>query len=79
MPRKPRFYLSGVPAHVVQRGNDRRAVFFANDDYVAYLSWLREGAFRHGCAIHAYVLMTNHVHLLATLAISDSISRMLQF
>ena len=79
MPRKPRFYLPGVPVHVVQRGNDRRAVFFANDDYAAYLSWLREGASRHGCAIHAYVLMTNHVHLLVTPVTSDSISRMLQF
>ena len=59
MPRKPRFYLPGVPAHVVQRGNARRAVFFVEDDYAAYLDWLRDGALKHGCAVHAYVLMTN--------------------
>ncbi len=79
MPRKPRFYLPGVPVHVVQRGNDRQAVFFADEDYLAYLSWLREGAGRHGCLIHAYVLMTNHVHLLLTPQSRDSISRTVQF
>ena len=78
MPRKPRFYLPGIPVHVVQRGNDRQAVFFADDDYAAYLTWLCEGAQRHGCAVHAYVLMTNHVHLLVTPTRRDSISRMVQ-
>ena len=63
MPRKPRFYLPGVPAHIIQRGNNRQAVFFDDEDYQAYLSWLKSGAKSHGCAIHAYVLMTNHVHL----------------
>jgi len=79
MPRKPRFYLPGVPVHVVQRGNDRQAVFYANDDYAVYLSWLREGAAQHGCLVHAYVLMTNHVHLLLTPNSRNSISRMIQF
>lgn len=79
MPRKPRFYLPDVPAHVVQRGNNRQAVFFADSDYRAYLSWLKEGAARHGCAIHAYVLMTNHVHLLMTPQARDSISRTIQY
>lgn len=78
MPRKPRFYLPGVPAHVVQRGNDRQAVFFSDDDYRAYLGWLREAALKHGCAVHAYVLMTNHVHLLLTPETKTSISRMIQ-
>jgi hypothetical protein len=66
MPRKPRFYLPRVPVHAVQRGNCRQAVFFCDEDYTAYLNWLQEGAERHGCAIHAWVLMTNHVHLLVT-------------
>jgi len=78
MPRKPRFYLPGVPAHIVQRGNDRQATFFGGGDYAAYLGWLREGADQHGCAVHAYVLMTNHVHLLATPRETDSISRLIQ-
>ncbi|MCU7948277.1 MAG: transposase, partial [Candidatus Thiodiazotropha sp. (ex Cardiolucina cf. quadrata)] len=64
IPRKPRFYLPGIPAHVIQRGNSRQPVLFESDDYHAYLAWLKEGADKHGCAIHAYCLMTNHVHLL---------------
>lgn len=79
MPRKPRFYLPGVPAHLVQRGNNRQAVFFSDDDYLAYLGWLGEGAEKFGCAVHAYVLMTNHVHLLVTPEAGDSISRMIQY
>ncbi len=46
MPREPRFYLPNVPAHIVQRGNCRQAVFFSADDYRAYLDWLKEGAIR---------------------------------
>jgi putative transposase len=79
MPRKPRFYLPDIPAHVVQRGNDRQAVSFTDDDYAAYLDWLRQGAEQHGCVIHAYVLMTNHVHLLLTPNARDSISKTIQF
>jgi len=48
-------------------------------DYAAYLDWLREGALKHGCAVHAYVLMTNHVHLLLTPATEASISQTMQF
>jgi putative transposase len=79
MPRKPRFYLPDIPAHIVQRGNDRQPAFFAEADYSAYLDWLAEGAQKHGCAIHAYVLMTNHVHILLTPHARDSISRLVQF
>ena len=61
MPRKPRFYIPGVPVHIVQRGHSKEPVFFENDDYQAYLGWLKEAAERYGCAIHAYVLMTNHI------------------
>ncbi len=79
MPRKPRFYLPGVPAHVLQRGNNRQAVFFCEDDYRAYLNWLKQGVVQHGCVVHAYVLMTNHVHLLLTPHARDSISRTIQY
>jgi len=71
LPGKPRYYLPGIPAHVVQRGNCRQAVFYADEDYKRYLDWLIEGASRHGCQIHAYVLMTPDS--------SDSISRVIQF
>lgn len=79
MPRKPRFYLPEIPAHIVQRGNCRQAVFFDDSDYSAYLDWLRKGAAKHGCVIHAYVLMTNHVHLLLTPKARTSISRTIQY
>ena len=78
MPRKPRFDLPGTPVHVVQRGNNRQAVFFEDADRQAYFGWLAEAAVRHGCAIHAYVLMPNHVHLLATPAAAGATSRMMQ-
>ena len=66
MPRRPRITLAGVPLHLIQRGNNRQACFFSKDDYRAYLNWLKEYAKKCSCAIHAYVLMTNHVHLLIT-------------
>lgn len=79
MPRKPRFFLPGVPVHVVQRGHSREPVFFEDCDYLAYLRWLKEGAERYKVDIHAYVLMTNHIHLLATAHDSDGITRMIQY
>ncbi len=79
MPRKPRFFLSGVPVHVVQRGHSREPVFFEDADYQAYLRWLMEGAERYRVAVHAYVLMTNHVHILATANGTDGITRMMQY
>lgn len=78
MPRKPRFDLPGVPVHVVQRGNNRQPVFFADEDRRAYLRWLGEAAARCGCAIHAYVLMTNHIHLLTTPGQAGAVGRMIQ-
>jgi putative transposase len=66
MARRPRLRIAGVPEHIVQRGNNRQATFFAEADYLFYLECLRESARRHDCLIHAYVLMTNHVHLLVT-------------
>jgi len=66
MPRPPRFFLPGYPLHVVQRGHNKSQVFFGAEDAKAYLEWLAEGAVRYGVLVHAYVLMTNHVHLLVT-------------
>jgi len=53
MPRKPRFFLQGVPCHVVQRGNNREPIFFEADDYHAYLEWLEEALVRYDCELHA--------------------------
>jgi putative transposase len=66
VPRKPRFFVPGIAAHIVQRGNIRQATFFEEADYGVYLSLLNEGRDRYDCEIHAYFLMTNHVHLLIT-------------
>jgi len=66
MPRRPRLNLAMVPLHVIQRGNNRQACFFAEENYRFYLYWLKKGAHKYGCDIHAYVLMTNHVHLLVS-------------
>ena len=78
MARQPRLDLPGIPRHVVQRGNDRQACFAAETDYLRYLQELREASSKHDCAIHAYVLMTNHVHLLVTPTTTGAISRMMQ-
>ncbi len=66
MPRRARLALPGVPFHLIQRGNNRQACFFADEDYCCYLDWLAEYAARTDCRVHAYVLMTNHVHLLVS-------------
>lgn len=64
--------------HVVQRGNDRQPCFAAEVDYQHYRQELAEAALRHGCAVHAYVLMTHHVHLLVTPAEVGGVSRLMQ-
>ena len=79
MPRKARFYMPDVPAHVIQRGNNRQAVFYEDENYQQYKKWLYEGAELHGCMIHAYVLMTNHVHLLVSSESKESIGAMMQY
>jgi putative transposase len=78
MARLGRYFLPDRPLHVIQRGNNREAAFFCDDDYERYGTWLAEAAARHGCAIHAYVLMTNHVHLLATPEAPPSLPRLMQ-
>ncbi len=66
MPRRARLAIPGIPWHIIQRGNNRAACFYAEEDYRRYLDTLREMAEKFECAVHAYVLMTNHVHLLLT-------------
>ena len=78
MPRKPRMYLAGMPYHVIQRGNNRNDCFIAETDYQIYLEYLQDACRRYRVALHAYVLMTNHVHLLMTPDESCGISRVMQ-
>jgi putative transposase len=66
MPRTARVVVPDICLHIVQRGHDRTPVFFDEDDYATYLVALGTYAARFGCAVHAYCLMTNHVHLLLT-------------
>ena len=78
MPRRGRYFLPDQPLHLIQRGNNRQPVFFHADDHARYRDWLAQAAAEQGCRVHAYVLMTNHVHLLATPERADSIPRMMQ-
>lgn len=78
MPRKPRFNLVGIPQHVIQRGNNREPCFYSELDYRRYLTDLYHSAEKFHCHIHAYVLMTNHVHLLVTPMLESGISKMMQ-
>jgi putative transposase len=70
--------VPGIPLHIVQRGNNRQAVFFDDLDYRAYLDILFESALRYDVSVHAFVCMTNHVHLLATPWEEGSATRMMQ-
>ena len=78
MPRRTRIHIDGLPLHIVQRGHSRTACFFDDQDRLAYLGWLREALTRERCRLHAYVLMTNHVHILATPGGGESISKTMQ-
>ena len=78
MPRPPRLVVPGMPIHVIQRGNNRTVTFRAPSDYMRYRDILHAASQRFRCAIHAYVLMTNHVHLLLTPEDDEGPSRMMQ-
>ena len=78
MPRKPRTYIGGLPCHVIQRGNNRDACFYSDQDYQYYLHQLGEACRRYEVQLHAYVLMTNHTHLLMTPKDEWGISRVMQ-
>ncbi len=78
MPRRARISLADIPHHIVQRGNNRDACFYSDQDYLFYLECLQEYAELTRCSIHAYVLMTNHVHLLVTPQTTDGIGVMMR-
>jgi len=78
MPRRARLALAGVSTHIVQRGIDREACFFSDDDRLHYLALLAESAAQARCAVHAYVLMTNHVHLLVTPTRAEGMSHLMR-
>lgn len=78
MPRQLRYGLVGIPQHVIQRGNNRQMTFFAGEDNRYYLDCLKDACIRHQCHLHAYVLMTNHVHLLLTPLQPDAIAKVMQ-
>ncbi|AZZ94013.1 transposase [Hahella sp. KA22] len=78
MARLPRLYLPGCAHHIIQRGNNREPCFYDEADYKAYLSFLKDAADKYQVDIHAFVLMTNHVHMLATPVNDQGIGRMMQ-
>lgn len=79
MARLPRFVLPGQPQHVIQRGNNREVIFVSDDDYRFYLEKLQDACTKFHCDVHAYVLMTNHVHLLITPHAEEGISKVMQY
>jgi putative transposase len=79
MPRKPRLQAAGVPVHIIQRGNNRQPCFFAEDDYRFFLDHLGKLAKRFRCSLHAYVLMTNHFHLLLSSDLPNGPSLLMKF
>lgn len=78
MARLPRFVIPGQPQHVIQRGNNRNVIFASDEDYHFYLAKLRDACNKLDCELHAYVLMTNHVHLLITPHSENGISKVMQ-
>jgi putative transposase len=78
MPRLPRYVLPGHPQHVIQRGNNRCPIFIADEDYTRFRQELMEACRRYRCLVHAYVFMTNHVHLVMTPERQDSIAKVFQ-
>jgi putative transposase len=78
MARLPRLTLPGYPHHIIQRGNNRQAIFADSADYEALLGLLEEYSKKFQVAIHSYVLMSNHFHLLATPQTEDGVPQLLQ-
>ena len=78
MARLPRYLIPGQPQHIIQRGNNRQVIFARDGDDQFFRDALVESAQKHGLLIHAYVWMTNHVHMLATQEGEGSISKVFQ-
>ena len=79
MPRRLRLCPAGVPQHVVQRGNNRQVCFASDKDLKAYANWLYEGSQKYHVQVHAWVSMTNHIHLLVTPLEEMAVSHMMQY
>ena len=78
MARLPRYVIPGQPQHIIQRGNNRQVIFAAEADYQFFRDALIDAADKHDLSIHAYVWMSNHIHLLATPGKEESISKVFQ-
>ncbi len=78
MARLSRLSPIHIPQHIIQRGNNRQVCFAGEQDYIAYSVWLKEYAVEYRVEVHAWVFMTNHVHLLYTPRAEQAISRMMQ-
>jgi len=78
MARLPRLSLAGYPHHVIQRGNNRQAIFLTDEDRKTYLAWLSEYAEKFDVLVHAFVLMDNHTHLLLTPETDAGLPRLMQ-
>lgn len=78
MSRMNRCFLPGMPVHVIQRGNNRAPCFHAERDFAVYAAWLKECSERARVAVHSFVFMTNHVHLLVTPASAEGVSTCMQ-
>ena len=78
MARLPRISPVNVPVHIIQRGNNRQVCFVAEEDYGRYACWLKEYAKKYRVEVHAWVLMSNHVHLLCTPRQEGAVSLMMQ-
>ncbi len=79
MSRRPRYSPVGIPQHIIQRGNNRHICFASNQDMAAYMHWLYVAAEKYQVLVHAWVLMTNHVHLLVTPTEEHAVSKMMQY
>ena len=79
MAQRSRFCPANVPVHVVQRGNNQQACFTCGQDISAYIHWLSEGAQKYRVAVHGWVFMTNHLHLLLTPSDDTGLSKLMQY
>ena len=78
MPRRPRVSIPGYSEHIIQRGNNRQPIFACDEDIKTYAYWLGEYAKKFEVSIHAWVFMTNHVHLLRIIGVRVKLNRLPQ-
>jgi len=78
MARRPRLFVSNLPYHVIQRGNNKEPIFFSDKDYFFFLKVLQEAKIKHSCSVYGYCLMTNHFHLLVKPKEKENISLLMK-